>query len=937
MNRLILFVCFLGCSFFSEAQKNAASIQGLVLDTASKKGLAYSTVSLVNAADSTLISFTRADSLGKFQLKGLSKGAYLISASYVGFAPIWKAIGLKENEQLQLGNLEMTDLVNASSVTVNSKRAPVVMNNDTLEFNTENFKTQPNAVVEDLLKKLPGVTVDADGTVRVNGQKITRVLVNGKEFFTGDPKLATKNLDADAVDKVQVFDKKSDRAIFTGVDDGDSEKAINLKLKKDRNKSLFGKIAAGAGNDNHYDGQTNINKFNGDQQISFLGMANNTNKQGFSIGDVLNFSGELSRGMRSGGAISIRSSASEDNALPISGMGQNQQGIAKTLAGGANFNDIWNKKTDVNASLVGSDVNLQTNRSTNRLNILPGNNFNYGSNSNSANEVKQQKVSFSIDQKIDSNTSFKIIPQFTKQENNTSTTSTYSSIDEKNIRLNDGSSISSTHSSADNLVTNAQFRQKLKKKGRTISSNINWNYNNSTQTGSLNNRNTFYTNGIAQKDSITNQKNSRDATTGSVGANLIYTEPFGKKSLLEFAVFYNTSNGLSNRKSYDYNSATRNYDLLNISQSNDFKNTYKYSGGSINWRSNQKKFNYTFGGSLQSASLISTNQTTGNIINQQFTDVLPKLDMQFKINTTRSLGLNYSTSTQNPSTSQLQPIVDITDPLNTYTGNPNLKRSYQQSLSINFFSANTFTQTNFFAFISASKTDNSIVNSDLLKSNGARTSSPINADGVYNLFGNANLGFPIRKLHSRLDFGIGTSYFNNISFLNNAKNLIENTSIGPNVNWSFNAEKIINLRLSARLNFSNAVYSLQPQMNSHYLQQVYGIETDQDLFWGLQFNNNFNYTVNTGRADGYNISLPIWNLSLSKGLLKDNRGELKFSVVDLLNKNQGVSRNANQNYIEDTRYNVLQKFFLLTATYRLNKSGAGGASGTVMVVNAVGH
>ena len=164
----------------------------------------------------------------------------------------------------------MTDLVNASSVTVNSKRAPVVMNNDTLEFNTENFKTQPNAVVEDLLKKLPGVTVDADGTVRVNGQKITRVLVNGKEFFTGDPKLATKNLDADAVDKVQVFDKKSDRAVFTGVDDGDSEKAINLKLKKDRNKSLFGKIAAGAGNDNHYDGQTNINKFNGDQQISFL-------------------------------------------------------------------------------------------------------------------------------------------------------------------------------------------------------------------------------------------------------------------------------------------------------------------------------------------------------------------------------------------------------------------------------------------------------------------------------------------------------------------------------------------------------------------------------------------------------------------------------------------------------------------------------------------
>jgi len=228
----INFICIHFHFNFSFAQNKQAFIHGLVYDTASKKGLAYATVSIVGIKDSTLISFTRADSSGKFVLKNISKGSYLLSASYVGFVPVWQDISVKDGESLSLGNINLTDLKNASAVTVIAKRAPVVMNNDTLEFNTENFKTQPNAVVEDLLKKLPGVTVDGDGTVKVNGQKINRVLVNGKEFFTGDPKLATKNLDADAVDKVQVFDKKTDRAEFTGVDDGLSEKAINLKLKK---------------------------------------------------------------------------------------------------------------------------------------------------------------------------------------------------------------------------------------------------------------------------------------------------------------------------------------------------------------------------------------------------------------------------------------------------------------------------------------------------------------------------------------------------------------------------------------------------------------------------------------------------------------------------------------------------------------------------------
>ncbi|MCU0322386.1 MAG: TonB-dependent receptor, partial [Chitinophagaceae bacterium] len=438
MARLLLLLLLLPCSIF--AQKNI-QIKGVVYDTASKKGLAFATVSLVNAKDSTLINFTRADSNGAFILKQVSKGTYLLSTSYVGYISVWKNIDVTNDGELNIGNVAMTDISNFSDVTVNAKRPPVVINGDTLEFNAENFKTQPNAVVEDLLKRLPGVTVDADGTIRVNGQQVNRVFVNGKDFFNGDPKMATKNLDADAIDKVQVFDKKSDRSEFTGIDDGNNSKAINLKLKKDRNNAVFGRVAAGAGNNERYDAQSNLNKFKGNEQMSLIGMGNNTNKQGFSMSDVLNFSGELRNGMRNGGGITIRTQVDDQGGtgLPVTGLGQNQQGIATTFAGGLNYNNNFNhKKTDINASFTASDVDLSTIRATKRQYTLPGNNFSYISANASRRKLQQQRLNVSIDHKIDSLTSLKIMPSLTLQQQQNNSHNIYTSETNAKQILNDG-------------------------------------------------------------------------------------------------------------------------------------------------------------------------------------------------------------------------------------------------------------------------------------------------------------------------------------------------------------------------------------------------------------------------------------------------------------------------------------------------------------------
>lgn len=932
MYRIITLLVILLLSLNSQAQRTPSTVRGTVYDTISKKGLAYATVSIVNAKDSTLVSFARADSTGKFKLNGLDKGKYLLSASYVGFVPTWRPIEIIEGMDLSVGNVEMTDVLHAGDVMVTAKRPPVTINNDTVEFNTENFKTQPNAVVEDMLKKLPGVTVDNDGTVRMNGQRINRILVNGREFFTGDPRMATKNLEADAVDKVQVFDKKSDRAEFTGVDDGNSEKAINLKLKKDRNNALFGRATAGAGDQGRYEGQANINRFNGDQQSSLIAMANNTNKQGFSMSDVMNFTGELARGMRNGGGVTIRTGGGDDNGLPVTG-GPAQPGIATTIAGGVNYNDLWNsKRTDFNTNVMASHMDLATDRVTTRQNLLPNNEYTENTISSSRRNNNQQRFNMIYDHKIDSFSSIRFTPQLTLQQTDQYSRSLFSSETPGNVKLNDGYTNNHTRSDAFNFGGNALFRHRFAKKGRTISSTVSMLYNDSKQTGELYTRTTTYAGGIPLKDSIANQRNSREAVTRNLGGNVVYTEPIGKRSLLEFSGFYNTTVGDSKKTTYDSSGAGK-FETLNTRLTNDFKNEYSYGGGGLNFRTNLKKMNMTFGANLQSSTLISTNRTSGNVINQSFTDLLPAANIQYRMNQTRTLTFNYSTSTTQPSAYQLQPVPDISNPTSVYTGNPNLKRSYTQSVNLNYFSTNIYTQRNFFAFVAFNKIDNAIVNSDLVAL-GIRHTAPVNVNGNYVLFSNVNAGFPIKKLKSRVDIGIGANLIHNNGFLNGKENTIDNRSISPNLSYSFALDGKLDITASGRWSISSARYSLQPMLNSNYMQQVYGFDMTNYLPWGIVLNNTMNYTVNTGRADGYNTKIAFWNASLAKSFLKNKRGEVKFSVLDILNQNTGVNRTASTNFIEDTRYNVLNRYFLLSFTFSLNK--AGRSAGPQIMIRTIG-
>jgi hypothetical protein len=919
LGQFISISCLLLMSYVGFAQN--LTIQGSLKDSIANRALNSATVSLVYAKDSSLVSFSRTNEAGVFNFKNVAPGNYLISVSYVGYVPKWVPVITGTEKTMEMGLIYMNDVNTMSTVTVTARRPPVVINGDSVEFNSENFKTAPNAVVEDLLKKMPGMEVDKSGGITVNGKKVTKVFVNGKEFFTGDPTMATKNLPADAVDKIQVYDRKSDQAMFTGIDDGSEETAINLKLKKDRNKSTFGKLSGGAGTPSVFDAQGNVNVINNEEQFSTIGGANNTNRQNFSGRNIINFSGGGGGRPGAGGGVTVNFSG---------GSGEtdaNAQGIAETYSIGGNYSNLFNdKKTEFNANLSISDVERNNISSSFTQNLTPGNAFNRISNSNSIAGNKQQNFGSTIDHKVSDNFSFRFTPSLgLQQTTNYSEDSTQTYLTNGNL-LNSNTTIASSASDAVNAASTLLLRKKFAKKGRTLSSTITQSFNRSNSTGSQFTEQLSYINKMLTNDSILDQQNIRKGENSSYSANLIYTEPLGKKSLLEFNSYLSKSIGSSSRRIFDRNDATDSYDLLNTRLTNEFNSEYTYSGGGMSYRSNQKKYNFATGFSLQNAVLDGENISAKTKLSQSFQDILPNATFRYNFSQTKNLNIDYRTSTNQPSITQLQPVLDQSNINRQSIGNPDLKRSYVHNLNIRFFSSKILAGKSFFSTLNASTTNNSIVNYDSVLPNRTILTKPVNVDGAYRINTSLNYGFGIKKLKSRLSFGLNAGLNNNISYANGLLNTIVTKSTGPSMSYTYIVDDVIDINLTARYSFSNTNNAVNPTLNTNFLTKVFGADMTNYLPFNIVLNQSFNYAINTGRAEGFNTAIPIWNASFSKFFLKNKRAEIKMSAFDLLNKNIGINRNVSQNQIVDRSYNVISQYFLLSFTYSLQKSGLGGGA-----------
>ena len=915
----LISILFLSAQAFSQN----GTVKGVAFDTSVNQAVPSATITVLKKKDSSLVTFSMADNNGKFELTELPYGEYRLLISQVNYHNTNKTFTIDaDHRNVDLGNITMYDKNKVLSEII-IEAPPVTLIGDTIQYNAGSFKTQPNANVEDLLKKLPGVKVEKDGTVKAQGEKVQKVLVDGKEFFGNDPKIATKNLPADAIDKVQVYDKLSEQAQMTGFDDGNSEKTINLKLKKDKKKGMFGKVNAGAGTDDRYQGRFNVNSFKGARQMSVIGMANNTNTEGFSFMDILNFTGALNQLKNGGGNINISMSADD----PLAGLlGGNNSGINTTWGGGVNYNNIIGTKTDFQSNYFYSRYNPKRVSNIQRQYFTPANLYKQNSVTDNINNT--HRLNFSADYQIDSFRSLKISPNFSYQKTNNMSASDYSTVSDKGLPINDGRSNNFSGNEGTSLSTNILFRNKFHKKGRTFSVNLLTNFNSSEGDGSVQSITNFYdANGLPlRKDSI-NQKNNNSADVKGYNVRAVYTEPIFKRSLLEFSVGKSHSENTSSKTTYDYNRSSGKFDLINNKLTNDFENLYGYTTAGLRIRKQTKTYNYAIGANWQKAELEGKiTNLKDSVIGKSFTNILPNARFQYSFSRYKSITLNYSTNTNQPSITQLQPVPDNTNPLYIRLGNPDLKQEFTQSLRLNASFVNPFRNRNIFAFFTLQKTQNRIVNYDKINSLGIDSVMPVNVNGVYNMNGNVSFGFPVRFLKGTMDISSVVNTYHGKQFTaipgnTTLENTINTFTVGPRVRLDMSPTDKLNLSVTADFNYSKTRYSIPSAKDAKYFTQDYGIDLDWQFAKGFLFATEFSYINNNQYTTGFNTKVPLWHASISKQMLHFNRGELKLSVRDILNENIGINRSANQNYIEDSRINTLPRFFLLSFTYNLTKTG----------------
>lgn len=924
MKQLYFFLSFLLITTISLAQ-TSGTIKGKLIDSIGKQSLKDASITVLDSKDSTLEVFGLAKADGTFELKNIALGKMIVQITFQGYVPVNKIITLsKENALIDLGDVNM--LVQSKDLQeVIVQTSPITIRKDTIEYNAGSFKTKPNAVVEDLLKKLPGVEVAKDGSIKAQGETVSRVLVDGKRFFGDDPKMATKNLPPDMVDKIQVYDAQSDQSAFSGFDDGTRTKTINITTKKDRRKGLFGKAMAGGGNNGRYESSLNFNRFNGNQQISFIGQANNVNRQAFSVQDILGTLGTAGGGRNAsgggGGAIAT-----------ISGLGGggSSNGITTTVAGGLNYKDVWSKKTEASGSYFYNNLAIdRDSRSLTERFVSGDSSFFTNQNTTARTKNQNHRINFNIETQIDSNNSLIVRPNFSYQETE-SNNNTISNITKgKLINTNSTNQTTTSVGSGYNGSIDATFRHRFKTKGRTFSINLTGGANTNNSDGT-NYNNITTTSGTSTTDQISNNKSDGS----NISTNLSYTEPVGKNQLIEIGYNYSYRMSTSNRQTFSYDAATQSYTKGVDSLTNRFENTNYSNRASLGYRVQNAKFNLGATMGVQFATLTSDNRSKNINFNNNFVNLFPTANFTYNFTRSKNLRINYSGRTNQPSVSQLQPVPDVSDITNIKNGNPNLGQEFSNSLRVFYSSFDIFKLRNLFAMFNLSNTSNKIVSNVNQLSNGYQTTTYTNLNGAYSLSGYVNYGFQFGKNKIRLNFTTNLAHSRDVSIIhspllanaNDTINYTYNSSIGQTIGTGFNIKEKFDLNFTATSTFYIAKNSNQASSssNTNYFTQNITIEPTYTFKGGWVLGTDLDYNYTGGLATSYNASVPLWNASLSKLLFKNQAGELKIAIYDILNQNVSVSRTVNANYVVDQQSTVLKQYFSVTFAYNLRKfAGAG--------------
>lgn len=899
----LLFVSLIGASAL------AADITGTIVDSTGEP-LTGASVQVISLPDSLRKGYQIAGENGEFKFTGLKPGKYILLTNMTGMDDDRREIEIKkDDEEMELGRIKLIEsAILLKEAVVTAVKAAVVAKQDTIEFNADSYHTAQNATVDDLLKKLPGVEVGTDGSITSNGKSITKILVNGKEFFGDDPQMATKNLPSNMVDKIQVVDRKSDLARLTGVDDGEEETVINLTVKKDMNNGWFGNVSGGYGTDDRYQASFVVNNFRDGNQITLLGGMNNINERGFTdrgMGRFSSFGGN--GGINVSQRLGLNFNVGKEEIFRVGGnvlySHTDRKSTSRTatqflLPDSVNYQDAGSRSRDKGHN-INSDFRLQ-------WNIDPQNTIEFR---------PRLSLNFRESNKNDSSL---------LMQGNANRTPINRNINAQN---NKGTSVETSG----NFIYNHKFANRP---GRSISFHAQYSFSNTHQKATTWSEIAYYL--LNDEDELLYRFIDNHTWSNAVQGRLTWTEPIGDAKKGNFI-------NIAYRLRYQWNNSDKStYNLGDPSDpehfippfisevpegaefdsnlSNSFRNKFFTQELQVGYKKVSKSLNLDAGLMFAPASSKSEDliNSARNIPKRWVMNVSPYANIRYKFGDNSSLRANYRARTSQPSMTQLQPVADVSDPLNIIIGNPDLKPTFTQNINIHFNDFRLSSQQSIFAMVNTSFAINSVVSKTTTdRETGGRTTTYSNVNGNFNIFGMAMITRPFTNRKWRFNARMNVRYANTPGYINGNFNKTANLGLSPAAGLTFSSD-IFQMTINPNYSYSNATNTLpdQPDRETH----SYGFFSDASLFlpFGLELTTDLRFSNSSGYSQGYDSKQWLWNAQISYSFLSDKSLTFAVRAYDLLGQKKNISRSIGASSIVDSEFNDLTRYVMFSLTWTFN-------------------
>ena len=917
----------------AEAQETY-DVRGIVADSTGA-GLDGAMIVALALPDSLLTKFALSDGNGSFNLSRVPPGEYLLQITMVGHQTVRRPFSIT-GADVDAGTINLEVLAyEMDALVVSVDHVPFVNRRDTLDYNALAFVTRPNATVEELLARLPGIEVDPDGTIRAQGEEVRNVLVDGREFFGSDPTIATRNLPADAIERIQVYDRQSDMAEFTGIADGQEERTINLVLREDARRGYFGQAVGGLGGglepaaviEAQPDGRTryseslNISRFSPTTQLALLGNANNVNQAGFAWGDFVNFSGGA-RGLAAGAGRGGRGGAGDRSGgrggIQLGG-GRND-GFTESRSLGLNANHDFSEDRWIRSSYFYTGLDNVQRETTQQQQLL-------GSSTAALQNAAADQVTANTSHRVNLNAQYGFSDGHDIRLRGSLSVgaSSLTSFESNETTTLDGrvqnTGLSNNVVDGNDLGGSARvtWRKRLAENGRSLVAEATSSIQEPELYGNLETT-TGIANGngdLVMRDLI--QQQSRTGRTLSHSQRLSLTQPVGEGSIVEVFGERRVVNEDQDNSVFDIGTGTP---IFNDLLSSGFERTYSYLRGGFRFNRNTEDTRFVVGLQVQESNLDGTILDRDERIENGYTHILPSANFRVQLNDAKTLSFRYTTSTREPSMTELQPFIDNTNPLRTYVGNPNLTPEYSHSFNADYRFFDQFSFVNLFTYLRFSYTNDDIIQSRVVDEQALQTVMPVNIDHSWMTNGGLTYGRPIRSVGARINLNYSFSYTRGVEILNGSEN--NSTVLRNTIDASIDnrTKDLFDVRVGARFAFNDVEYSLNPELNQGYLDKTFYGNGMLHYGAGWTLSATLNYRLFDedvfGAADR---NIAMLQASISK-LAMDNRVEIELVGFDILDQNKGVTYTTGTSFIEERRSESLGRYVMLKVMYRLGSRGA---------------